>query len=241
MDRTDSGILIAVEGIDGAGKTTQANLLAEFFTSAGEEIVRSKEPTDGPWGRKIRASAATGRMSPADELHAFTEDRKEHVRDLLLPALRAGKIVILDRYFYSTIAYQGANGLDAGTIAADMFATFPTPDAVLLVDVPPAVGLARIVEGRGEKPNAFEQLEHLQDVRQIFLALAAKHDNIAVIDGTQSIVAVRQALLRSLLDGVLKKRYCTKAYGCDDPLSCSDRINGTCRWADMCQRVAALT
>jgi dTMP kinase len=70
--------------------------------------VRSKEPTDGPWGQKIRQSAQTGRMSVEDELHAFTEDRKEHVRDLILPALTAGKAVVLDRYFYSTIASKEA-------------------------------------------------------------------------------------------------------------------------------------
>ncbi len=106
----DAGILIVFDGIDGGGKTTQAKLLADILTAAGETVVLSKEPTDGPWGKQLRASATTGRMSLADELHAFTEDRKQHVTNLIAPALARGEIVILDRYFYSTIAYQGARG-----------------------------------------------------------------------------------------------------------------------------------
>ena len=100
MKRDDGGILIAFEGIDGAGKTTQVDLVASFFERAGEAFVRSREPTDGPWGRKIKESAVNGRLSPAEELEAFTEDRKEHVRQLIAPALAAGKVILLDRYFY---------------------------------------------------------------------------------------------------------------------------------------------
>jgi dTMP kinase len=200
MDRTDSGILIAFEGIDGAGKTTQARLLAESLRAAGKSVVSSKEPTDGPWGRKIRASATAGRLPPADELHAFTEDRKEHVRDLIQPALRRGEMVILDRYFYSTIAYQGSNGFDPDTLAAEMLAAFPVPDAVILIDVPPAVGLARIREGRGETPNAFEQLSHVEEVRRLFLDLAVKHTNIQVLDGTRDVASIHGSIVKSLHD-----------------------------------------
>jgi dTMP kinase len=200
MDRTDAGTLIAFEGIDGAGKTTQARLLAEHVRAAGKTVVASKEPTDGPWGRKIRASATAGRLPPADELHAFTEDRKEHVRDLILPALRRGETVILDRYFYSTIAYQGSNGFDPGLLAADMLAAFPVPDAVILIDVPPGVGLARIREGRGETPNAFEQLSHLEEVRRLFLDLAARHANVHVFDGTRDVASIQGSIVKSLHD-----------------------------------------
>jgi dTMP kinase len=130
MERTDSGILIAFEGIDGAGKTTQVELLERFLLESGEKVRRSKEPTDGPWGQKIRESAANGRMPWADELHAFTEDRKQHVRELILPALQNGKTVILDRYFYSTIAYQGTRGGDVDKLTAQLVDTTPEPDVV---------------------------------------------------------------------------------------------------------------
>jgi dTMP kinase len=203
MDRTDAGTLIAFEGIDGAGKTTQARLLAEHLRSAGETVVSSKEPTDGPWGRKIRASATAGRLPPADELLAFTEDRKEHVRDLILPALKRGETVILDRYLYSTIAYQGSNGFDPDALVAEMLAAFPIPDVVILIDVPPVVGLARIRDGRGETPNAFEQLSHLEAIRRLFLVLAAKHGNVRVFDGTRDVAAVHRAIVQYLLNGPL--------------------------------------
>lgn len=99
MDANTDGILIAVDGIDGAGKTTQVELLREAFEAAGETVTASKEPTNGPWGRLVRESAQSGRLGLADELHAFLEDRKEHVEELVKPALARGEIVILDRYF----------------------------------------------------------------------------------------------------------------------------------------------
>jgi dTMP kinase len=204
MKRTDAGNLIAVEGIDGAGKTTQVSLLADALAAAGMTVVRSKEPTDGPWGKKIRESAATGRMTLEEEIQAFVEDRKEHVRNVILPALSQGKVVILDRYLYSTLAYQGARGGDMGRLSSQMFAIAPEPDIVLLLDVPPEVGLARISEGRGETPNAFEKLEDLKAVRDVFLRLAQQHKNMVRLDGSQSIEAVHRTILRVVLERVFK-------------------------------------
>ncbi len=101
------GDLIVIDGVDGLGKTHQTAMLAKRLGTT-RELVVSREPTDGPWGKKIRASAISGRMKPDDELHAFEEDRKQHIREVVRPALEAGKTVLLDRYFYSTIAYQSA-------------------------------------------------------------------------------------------------------------------------------------
>ncbi|MBL9085553.1 MAG: dTMP kinase, partial [Planctomycetia bacterium] len=89
--------MIVFEGIDGAGKTTQVGLLVDALRRAGEDVVSSKEPTRGPWGMKIRESAVKGRLPEAEELQAFIEDRREHVRDLVGPALERGAIVVLDR------------------------------------------------------------------------------------------------------------------------------------------------
>lgn len=205
MKRSDPGLLIAFEGIDGAGKTTQVDLLTQYFVSANKQVVRSKEPTDGPWGQKIRTSAKTNRMSLPDELHAFIEDRKEHLRDKILPALANGQIVILDRYFYSTIAYQGSRGGEVVAITAQMLESAPEPDIVFLLDVPPDIGLARIRQGRGEVPNAFETLANLQAVRSVFLDLAQQHANIAVIDGTRSVDEVHHAILNTLNENGLTK------------------------------------
>lgn len=236
MTRTDNGILIAVEGIDGAGKTTQVSLMVNSFGAAGEMAVRSKEPTDGPWGQRIRQSASNGRMSLSEEILAFVEDRKQHVKELILPALSQGKTVVLDRYFYSTLAYQGARGADVDRLTSQMLDIAPEPDVVLLLDVPPEVGFARISRDRGDTPNCFENLKDLAAVRNIFLKLAEKHQQITRIDGTQSVEAVHRSILRTLLDGVLK-RWCAKPEGCDDPIHCVYRIAGNCRWAAMRQAV----
>lgn len=169
--RTDKGIFAVFEGIDGGGKTTQIQMLAEELRRRGEEPVLSREPTDGPWGRKLRESAAMGRMSLEDELDTFIRDRTEHVQNLILPALEAGKIVILDRYFYSTLAYQGARGADVQAVRELMESRFPLPDVVYLLDLTPDQAIRRISESRGEQPNEFERLDSLRRVREIFLSV----------------------------------------------------------------------
>ena len=161
-------MLIVIEGIDGAGKTTQVQMLKQALERAGDQPVVSKEPTDGPWGRRIRASATEGRLSLAEELDAFLHDRTEHVETLIQPALDAGRTVILDRYFYSTIAYQGARGADPGELQKLMESRFPIPDAVFILDVPPELGLHRVARLRGDQPNQFENLENLSRARAIF-------------------------------------------------------------------------
>lgn len=233
MTPTKPGILIAIEGIDGAGKTTLAAALGRMFCDAGVPCVRSKEPTNGPWGQRIRASATTGRLSLADELHAFTEDRREHVRDVVSPAMAEGKVVVLDRYLYSTIAYQGGRGADVDAVARAM-AEFPVPNAVLLIDVNPDVGAARIEDGRGECRNEFEQLHGLHAARRAFLDLAASRPEMILIDGTPPADRVRRKAVRHLLDGVLKARFCGKSYGCEQPELCGVRRAGECLWAKLC-------
>ncbi len=199
------GILIAVEGVDGAGKTTQVDRLTDFLRAAGEDAIRSKEPTTGRWGRLIRESASSGRMSLDDELAAFIADRDEHVRTVIQPSLNHGQIVLLDRYFYSTIAYQGARGKDIDELTTLVLEKAPEPDAVILLDVPAELGVSR-VQGRGDRPNQFEELASLKTVRGIFLQLAQQRRNIIVIDGTADTLTVQKAILTALLNGVLKSR-----------------------------------
>lgn len=164
------GSLIVFEGIDGAGKTTQARHLAGSLASRGHEVVSTKEPTDGPSGRRLRASATTGRLPADEELALFVADRREHVRDRIAPALARGAVVIVDRYYFSTAAYQGARGLDWNEILA-LHATFaPTPDRLILLDVDPGVGVAR-VRRRDVVENAFEREEDLRLARGIFLQI----------------------------------------------------------------------
>ncbi|HEY0882594.1 MAG TPA: dTMP kinase [Archangium sp.] len=175
-------MFIAFEGIDGSGKSTQAKKFVEWARAQGREVVSSREPTDGPWGKKIREARFTARLSPQDELEAFINDRKEHVETLIKPALARGAIVVVDRYYYSTVAYQGARGLDPQALLARNRAFAPVPDCVVLVDLDPKLALERI-QSRGEGTDLFENLAALTKVRQIFLSLVDSH--VAVIDGAR--------------------------------------------------------
>jgi dTMP kinase len=174
------GTLIAFEGIDGSGKSTQARRFVAWARAQGREVVHSREPTDGPWGRKIREARFQARLSPTDELAAFVEDRKEHVATLINPALARGALVVVDRYYYSTAAYQGARGLDPKALVALNRAFAPKPDEVVLVDVDPKHSLERI-QARGQGVDLFETLEALTAVRANFLSLVEPH--VIVIDG----------------------------------------------------------
>jgi dTMP kinase len=175
---------VAFEGIDGAGKTTQVGLLAAHLASRGWTVVRTKEPTDGPHGRRLRASATEGRLPAEEELELFLRDREEHVATVIEPALARGDAVLVDRYYWSTAAYQGARGLDPAAILARNAAFAPLPDLVVLLDVDPAVGVGR-VRRRDTTENLFERQDALAVARRIFLAHAAPP--VVCIDGSGTV------------------------------------------------------
>lgn len=164
------GLFIVIDGIDGTGKSTQVRRLGEWLESTGREVVVSREPTDGPWGMKLRESAASGRLSPEDELRYFLNDRREHVAEKIAPALAAGKVVILDRYYFSTMAYQGARGFDPEEIRRMNEEFAPVPDLLLILDLDVDRAHSRI-GSRGDSTNEFEKRENLERCRKIFLSL----------------------------------------------------------------------
>ena len=177
------GVLVVFEGVDGAGKSTQLARLAERVAARGREVVRRFEPTDGPIGREIRRRAREGPpLTPREELDLFVADRREHVAEHVGPALARGAVVLQDRSFYSSAAYQGARpglGLRPDEIVA-MHAWCPRPDLVLVLDLPPADGLERVARrGRGD---AFEERSLQEAVRAAFLALAVDDPRLRVVD-----------------------------------------------------------
>ena len=110
-------------------------------------------------------------MDAHEELATFLADRREHCETVIRPALSRGEIVILDRYFYSTIAYQASR---TGHHPCELYhemGQFPTPDITFLIDVPPEIGLYRVSHTRGDTPNEFERIESLKVIRDIFLQL----------------------------------------------------------------------
>jgi dTMP kinase len=188
--------LIVIEGIDGTGKSTQSKRLGEWFTAQGREVVLSREPTAGPWGKMLRESAATGRLSAEDELAYFLKDRSQHVEELIAPALAAGKVVILDRYYFSTMAYQGSRGFDPGEIRRKNEVFAPVPDLLLIMDLDVDSSLERI-GARGDVANEFEKRENLERCREIFLSL--KEEPFArVIESSGSLDEVAQRVCEAV-------------------------------------------
>lgn len=189
-------MFIVLEGIDGTGKSTQAKRLAEHFRSLGKTVTLSREPTDGPWGTLLRNSANTGRLSPEEELETFLKDRRQHVEEKIAPALAAGHVVILDRYYFSTMAYQGARGFDPLKIREDNELFAPVPDLLLILDLEVDTALSRI-GSRGDTANEFEQRANLERCRRIFLSL--KDEPFArLIDANRTADDVSQSILAAL-------------------------------------------
>jgi dTMP kinase len=182
------GLLVVFEGIDGAGKSTQIERLVALARERGHECVASREPTYGPYGRQLRESARSGRLAVEDEHRLLLLDRRQHVDELIAPALGRGAVVVLDRYYFSSVAYQSGGALSAEQILADNRAFAPTPDLLLLLDLPVEIGLARI-GARDAKPDAFESLATLTRCREVFLGFATL-PYARLIDATQSVDAM---------------------------------------------------
>lgn len=195
------------EGGDGAGKSTQAQLLAGWVSSLGREVVSTHEPGEGPVGRKIRAlllDPATGDLSPRAEALLYSADRAHHVDATIKPALARGAVVISDRYIDSTLAYQGAGrtlDLDELEPIAWWAADHLVPDLTVLLDLEPCDGLATISER--------DRLELADDefharTRQHFLELAGRApQRYLVLDGRATIAAIHAAVcerVAALLD-----------------------------------------
>ena len=150
------GILIVFEGTDGTGKSTPGASAQPVL--AGPRLsghCKPVKPTEGQYGKEIRSLYMhRNTCSRDEELELFLADRREHVQQVLAPGLTQGKIILCDRYFLSTAAYQGARGFDPEEILRkNQFA--PDPDLALLFQAPLDTGLTRITSGRGEQLNDF--------------------------------------------------------------------------------------
>ncbi len=149
----DRGFFIVLEGIDGSGKTTQAARLAAWLRDLGREVVETREPTDGPWGRRYRAWAR-GELeaSAAEVLGFFVADRREHVETRVAPALERGDVVVCDRYVASTRAYQAADGVDRALIERHLDSPdLPQPDLTLWLRLPVERAIERMGSSATER------------------------------------------------------------------------------------------
>jgi len=192
------GLLIVFEGIDGSGKTTQARSLVRRLRSRGFPAVYFREPSRGRYGREIRKKAVSaGSLTPEEELDLFQKDRRDNVDQNLAPARAAGKIVVLDRYYFSTIAYQGAKGIDRGRIRRlnERFAI--RPDIVFIIDIDPVSSLGRI-SGRKTRHELFEQEDYLAEVRKIFRSFRGRP--FVIVDGGRTAREIGREIWESVRD-----------------------------------------
>lgn len=191
------GRFIVLEGIDGSGKTEQARRLASWLRQQGREVVETREPSDTEWGRRYRAWArGEHEASPDAVLRYFIEDRRQHVAELIRPAVAAGKVVVCDRYVASTLAYQGAQGIARrelqGLLAAE---GFPEPDLVLWLRLPVEVAMGRLGEDAVER---FERRAFLAGVDAEYARLDL--DEIDARGDRETVAARIRARVAALLD-----------------------------------------
>lgn len=206
------GVFIVLEGIDGAGKSTQAKMLAEWFEERGHEVVLTKEPTDTAFGKLIRRLVLTGgrvgiidgaKISHEAEALLFAADRAEHIHKLIRPSLKEGKVVISDRYFYSSLAYQWARGLDLEwLIDLNRFAI--RPDIAILLDIPAKESMRRI-KGRAIKTE-FDRIFELQrSVRDNYLKLAEMFPEIRIVNAQNSVEDIHRDIIGLIEQEIFKE------------------------------------
>lgn len=205
------GQFVAIEGLDGSGGTTQLARLAVALEQRGRVVVRTREPSDGPVGRLIRAQlAAPGAAAPdaeppvGDDVlpYLFAADRRDHLDRVVLPGVARGDVVLTDRYALSSFAYQAeAHGLDR---VMALNHGFPPPQVTVMLALAPERCLARI-EARGGTRDRFETLDRLRRILDAYTAAIHRCRElgwtIVEIDADRSVDAVHDDVLAAVLAG----------------------------------------
>lgn len=196
------GFFICVEGLDASGKTTQAKLLTTNLRRKGFDAVYTTEPSGGQVGRLIRSFVLNrdDRVPIALEALLFAADRVDHVEGEVKPLLKQGKVVVCDRYVYSSLAYQGAAELDVEWIEyVNRFAL--KPDQAILIDVPTDIVLERLKR----KKTVMENKLNLDRVRQVYLKLV-KDGRLTLLDGNRQCNEVAEEVLQTVSRSLKAKR-----------------------------------
>lgn len=206
---TDRGLFVALEGGEGAGKSTQLRVLAQWLTERGHDVLETREPGGTAVGaavRRILLDPATGDLSPRTEALLYAADKAEHVDTVVLPALDRGAVVVTDRYVDSALAYQGA-GRALTPLELDRLVRWATgglrPHLTVLLDVDPATGSSRF-EGRDRleaEPEAFHRR-----VRQRFVELAEADPAAYLVLDARAPVAEISAAVRARVAPWLSER-----------------------------------
>ena len=206
------GFFLTLEGGEGAGKSTQARRLTETLTSAGYEVVLTREPGGSPSAEALRPILLTGdaaRWTPLAETLLMYAGREDHLARTIRPALARGAIVVCDRFADSTEAYQGAAGGTPPAVIAGLRKAVvgdTEPDLTLIFDLPVATGLARAADRGGEARFESKGLDYHQRLRDAFLAIAQREPaRCTLIDAGQSVDAVAEAIANRVHDALKAK------------------------------------
>lgn len=196
------GLFVTLEGVDGAGKSSHVEWLAEHFRNLGRTVVFTREPGGTPVGEKLRDIVLHDGMHPETEALIMFAARREHIEQVIRPALLRGDVVISDRFTDASFAYQcGGRGVPEAKLEAleTWVHAGLQPDLTLLFDVPGEIAQARL--GAAREPDRFERerMDFHDRVRQAYLRRAHTYPaRIKVIDGSQPLAAVRSQLLTLL-------------------------------------------
>lgn len=187
MKKIKLPLFIVFEGIDGSGKTSISEMLKEYCRNKGIPALKIQEPTEGTWGKKIRQLLKTEDASPDELLQLFLKDREDDVVNNIQPSLDAKKLIILDRYYFSNAAYQGAMGIPpVHIIKENQKRKFPEPDRIYCMDIDPELALQRISGRNGnEQVEIFEKADFLKKVSGIYRSIA--DTRFKFLDGSKSI------------------------------------------------------
>jgi len=199
------GKFIVIEGLDGSGQSTQAGLLKDFLIKKSYQVILTKEPTlDSEAGKRIRETLDKKfETEPSKLQELFAQDRKKHLENVIIPALKEGKIVISDRYFFSSFAYGASSGVNLDWLIK-INNEFLLPDLTFILKVKPEVCLERI-EKRNLKRTFFEEKEKLEKVWQNYQVLPARFENVYMIEGEKPKEAVFSQIKEIALSQIISK------------------------------------
>ncbi len=193
-------LFIVFEGIDGSGKSTQAELFFNKLSASGRKSVKLFEPTNGPAGIEIRTHLKRKEMpSPEFMVDLFIKDREYDISENIQPAFDKGYNVVMDRYYHSNAAYQGAMGLDPEFILQENLSKkFPVPDRVYFIDIPVKTAIARIKKRNSDSEEIFEKEKFLLNVLDNYLDLI--DESFTVINGNNDADKIAEEIFSDFLN-----------------------------------------
>ncbi len=198
------GLLVVFEGIDGSGKSTQIELVYNFFSTAGKKVIKMREPSNSKYGKIIREKMKDDQtLTPEEEYELFMKDRELHFKEKIFPALKKGFIVLLDRFYHSTYAYQKAKGIDGNRIIQENMRIVIKPDIVFIFDIFVGEAIRRIKKTRKNLNKLFEKKDYLMKVRENYFDFSGK--GVHFISAEQSIESIYEFVIRKIEEKLYEK------------------------------------